>query len=72
MACRRAVTRPARRRCCRCWEALATESPERSRQRLHAALALGDKLEQLEAVLIGDRLGDGGELGVEVALGVST
>ena len=45
--------------------------PRTLRQRLHAALALGDELQQLEAVLIGDRLGDGGELGIEVALGVS-
>jgi hypothetical protein len=39
-------------------------------QRLHAALALGNELKQLEAVLIGDRLGDRGELDVEVALGI--
>ena len=41
-------------------------------QRLHAALALSDELEQLEAVLVGDRLRHGGELDVEVALGVAT
>ena len=39
-------------------------------EHLHAALALGDQLQQLEAVLVGDRLGDGGELDVEIALGI--
>ena len=42
------------------------------RQRLDAALALGHELQQLEAMLVRHRLGDGGELGIEGAFGVAT
>ena len=46
--------------------------PRQLGQRLHAALALGNELKQLKAVLVGDRLRDGGKLDVEVALGIPT
>jgi len=36
-------------------------------QRLHAALALGDELEQFEPVLVSQGFGDGSELDIERA-----
>ena len=59
---RRVATIPARRICCRCCDALATERPVRSAGP-RPPLALGQVLQEFEPMRVRQRFGDGRELG---------